>query len=242
MSKVCEQPTTVEIEDDQDDTDAILAELEAEIEDTNSAAYQARLRELHDAAPASKSSGTPGMPAARVQQDTYATLKSDDEALRFTTEHERAVLHFRHPDFARCSIMDDHLDRISQRHSYAEASGEEVAFARVDVTHVPFVVEKLGVRVLPCVIGFSKGIVKGKVVGFEGICWDSKEKDARVTKALEDTLFDWGVLKQKMLSDDHDVESDDGSADEEKGDRGIKVRRGIKGPKPSIDEDDDEWD
>ena len=225
-----------------DDTDAIFAELEAEADDTSSRAYQLRLNELQAEAGNSSANGSAGLPATGARQDSYPNLRSDDETLRFTTEHERAVVHFRHPDFARCSIMDEHLDRIAQRHNYAESSGEEIAFARVDVSSTPFIVEKLSIRVLPCVIGFAKGIVKGKVVGFEGICWDGREKDIRVSKALEDRLYEWKLVKQKMLVDEHDTDSDGEGEDEFAEARGINVRRGIKNAKQKVTDEADEWD
>jgi len=228
--------------DPEDDTDAILAELEAETDDTSSTAYQQRLNELQAEAGKGSTNGSFGLPETSARQDSYLNLRSDDETLRFTTEHEKAVVHFRHPDFARCSIMDEHLDKIAQRHNVGEASGEEVAFARVDVTNTPFIIEKLGIRVLPCVIGFAKGIVKGKVVGFEGICWNGKEKDSRVTKALEERLYEWGLLRQKMLVDEHDTDSGGDDEEERKEGRGISVRRGIRNAKQKVTDEDDDWD
>lgn len=224
-----------------EDTDAIFAELEAEVNDTTSADYQQRLRELQESASSStgQQNGTSGKLTA-LRQDSYFVLKSDDETLRFTTEHEKAIVHFRHPDFARCSIMDEHLDKISQQHSHGEAGEEGLVFARVDVQNAPFVVEKLGVRVLPCVIGFTEGIARGKVIGFEGICWDGKEKDQRVTRALEATLLSWGLLKQKMLTSDNDESDEDVS--EVKQDRGTGIRRGIQDRKHKVMDEDDDWD
>lgn len=227
---------------DDDDADAILAELQAETDDINSAIYQKRLNELQANSSNSTASKTSGFPTATLKRDLYVDLSSDDETLRFTTEHEKAVVHFRHTDFARCAIMDQHLDRIAQRHSSGEASGEEVAFAKVDVTKCPFVVEKLGVRVLPCVIGFSKGIVKGKVIGFEGICWNSKESNVEVAVSLEATLFSWGLLKQKLLMDDYDSDSDGSRNDDKEDSRSLHARRGIKGSKQRVVDVNDDWD
>lgn len=228
--------------DHEDDADAILAELEAETDDTSSAAYQQRLKDLQAEAAKTSTSSSSGLQAKTIGQDLYLQLRSDDETLQFTTEHPRAVVHFRHKDFARCSIMDEHLDRIAHRHSSSEASGEEIAFARVDVTNTPFVVEKLGIRVLPCVIAFAQGIVKGKVVGFEGICWGGREKDVRVSKALEERLYDWGLIKHKMLADEHDTESDGDEEEERKASRGTRVRRGITGAKQKVTDEDDDWE
>ena len=230
-------------EEEEEDDDAIFAELEAETDNTNSAEYQQRLRELQDSASTTdrQPNGGSGKVTGTLRQDSYFILKSDDETLRFTTEHEKAIVHFRHPDFARCSIMDDHLDRIAQQHSHGEAGGEGLVFARVNVQNAPFVVEKLGVRVLPCVIGFSGGLVKGKIVGFEGICWDGKEKDLRVTKALEAMLFSWSLLKQKMISNENEDDESDDEVNEMKRDRGMSVRRGIKDRKHKVEDEDDDW-
>lgn len=220
-----------------EDVDALLAELEAETDNTNDTAYQQRLQELQTTA--RQSTGTASTAVAK--QESYLVLKSDADTLQFTTEHQKAIVHFRHSDFGRCEIMDSHLDRISQRHLLGEANGDDLAFARVDVSHVPFLVEKLGVRILPCVIGFEKGIVKGKVVGFEGICWDSREKDPSVSKALEALLFSWGLLRQKLIVDDHDTESEGDSEDERAKARGLG-RRGVQSGKSKNVGEDDDWD
>lgn len=226
-------------QDEDEDVDAIFAELEAE----SAAADQEQLRQLKAVAEAQVRSHAINNRAAIDARELYLLLRTDDETLRFTTEHEKAIVHFRHRDFARCSIMDDHLDKIARRHGSSEASGEDIAFAKVDVSDVPFVVEKLGVRVLPCVIGFAQGIVKGRITGFEGICWDGKEQDSRVTKALEDVVFSWGLIRQRLLLDDHDTDSDNDDANEMQ-EKSEKHRRGIRGPAASIaaEEDDDEWD
>lgn len=235
---------------EEDDTDAILAELEAETEDTTSTLYQQRMAELQAESTATNTNHPNGTSTAgrttKIIQETYHTLTSDDETLRFTTEHEKAVLHFRHVDFARCAIMDEHLDKIAAAYSTAATSssdsGEEIAFAKVDVNAVPFVVEKLGVRVLPCVIGFAKGIVKGKIVGFEGVCWDGREKDGRVTVAIEEVLQGWGLLKRRLLRDEYESGSDDEEKRDRKSGASIGVRRGIKDAKKKNVAEDDDWD
>ena len=207
------------------DPDDILAELEEE-DDT---AYRAqRLQELKSAAPKSQ----PG--ASGASQATYKTLKDDDEVLRFTTEHERAVVHFFHPDFARCDTMDHHCNEIAARH--AEHGTADVAFGRIDVKNASFVVEKLGIRVLPAVLGFIKGVVKGRVTGFEGISWGGKEDGGAVSAALEAKLAEWSVVKRTLLDEADEDE------DAEKPDKSQYQRRGIKGRKQEVADEDDEWD
>jgi hypothetical protein len=208
------------------DADTLLASLEEE-DDTS---YRAqRLQELQSEHEAFRPRGTMG-------QDTpWTTLKDDDEALRFTTEHERSVVHFFHPDFARCAIMDQHCQHISTKHT--EYGNADVAFGRIDVKNAPFVVEKLNIRVLPCVIGFVKGIAKGRITGFEGVCWDGKENSKTVTLALEEKFVEWTVLRKKLLADVDDMDTDDENPEKVNG-----SSRGILGRKQQVEDEDDDWD
>jgi hypothetical protein len=202
---------------EEEDPDSLLNELENE-DDT---AYRAqRLQQLQSAAKAA---------ATSTKLDTaYVTLPDDDSTLRFTTEHERAVVHFFHPDFARCATMDSHVREIAAKHSEL---GIDVAFGRVDVQSCPFLVEKLGIRVLPCLLGFVKGVVKGRVTGFEGVSWEGRESGVVVTEAVEGRLVEWGVLRKRLVE----------VYDEEK-EKEREGRRGIKGRKQRVEDEDDDWD
>lgn len=208
------------------DADAIIDALEREDETE----YRAqRLQELKAEATASKPN------AVARPNASYVTLKDDDETLSFTTEHERAVVHFFHPEFARCSTMDQHCQEIASKHS--EFGNADVAFGRIDVKNAPFVVEKLGIRVLPCVLGFVKGVVKGRVTGFEGIAWGGKEDGTTVTRALEEKLLEWTVIKKKLVED-----GDDTDDEEAPGQKSQSGRRGITGRKQEVVDDGDDWD
>lgn len=207
------------------DPDDVLAELEAE----DDASYRAqRLQQLNSEAKESQAF------SAQSGQAIFKTLTGDDECLQFTTEYERALVHFFHPDFARCSIMDRHCEDIAAKHTgYGDG---DVAFGRIDVRNAPFVVEKLGIRVLPALLGFVKGIVKGRVTGFEGITWGGREDGPAVTSILEDKIVEWTVLKKKLLE-----EVDEDEADEIPN-KSEYQRRGIKGRKHEVDDEDDDWD
>jgi thiol-disulfide isomerase/thioredoxin len=207
-----------------EDSDDILASLEDEDDST----YRTqRLRELKAAATAT---------ATTTVKKSYVTLTGDDETLAFTTEHARAVVHFYHPDFARCNTMDSHLDLVAEKH--AEDATGDVAFGKVNVNQAPFVVEKLGVRVLPCVIGFVNGVVKGRVIGFDGVCWDGREGSVEVSRALESAFVEWTVLKKALMSKDDGDDSDE----EDDMDARKAARRGIKDRKHENQDDDDDWD
>ncbi len=210
------------------DPDALFAELEAE---DDSAFRSARAQQL-----ASELSKL--RPNNPTTTNLYITLHSDDEVLRFTTDTEKCILHFLHPDFARCGTMDAHLQRLAERHG--QYGNGEVRVGRVNVRDAAFVVEKLGVRVLPCVIGFVGGVAKGRIVGFEGVAFGGREDGLKATKEIEKMGVEWKVFERRLLVE---TEAGDGSESEEEREvRGKNGRRGIQGRKQMVDDEDDDWD
>lgn len=93
------------------------------------------------------------------------------------------MIHFYHRDFRRCQVMDKHLELIAPRHFATR-------FIRVFVENVPWLVEKLQIKVLPCVICFIHGVSKDRLIGFEEIGND----DSFTTTALELRLSLSGVI------------------------------------------------
>lgn len=95
------------------------------------------------------------------------------------------MIHFYHSNFRRCEIMDKHLAKLAPKYF-------NTRFIRVFVENVPFLVERLGIKVLPCVMCFIDGVSKDKLVGFEEL----GNVDAFETAALELRLSNSGVLKK----------------------------------------------
>ena len=69
----------------------------------------------------------------------------------------RCVIHFFHHKFKRCEIMDKHLQKLAPKYF-------NTLFIRVFVENVPWLVERLGVKVLPCVLTFVNGTSKDRYV------------------------------------------------------------------------------
>jgi hypothetical protein len=225
-----------------EDEDALFASLEAE---DDSAFRAARAQQLSEEL-AKHRPTTTHIPSVNL----YRTLHSDDEVLRFTTETEKVVLHFSHGEFNRCATMDRHLQRLAEARAKYSASGDDqdVRFARVDVKDCPFLVEKLGVRVLPCVIGFIEGQGVGRIVGFEGLgVWAGGREDRiDVTTALEEKLIEMKICGKKVVALVAGM-ADEGSDDEEEEQMNLMLksgRRGIQGSKITNknEDDDEEWD
>ncbi|KAF7592610.1 hypothetical protein BBP40_012699 [Aspergillus hancockii] len=227
--------------DDEDEDDDLFKALENEDDST----YRAQRIEQLNAEFASAQNSRPPAPSTTttiIKDSLYPTLKSDQTLLDFTTETHRCVIHFAHPDFARCGTMDEHMRALATQHY-------EVRFARVDVRNTPFIVEKLKIRVLPCVIGFKDGIAVERVLGFEGLALGGRDgTDSFSTTTLEKRLLWKGVLVQaKLKADNVDPSASDTDRDDDDGGdrRQNSRRRAIRGGKALYnrdDDDDDDWD
>lgn len=227
---------------EESDDEALFAALENE----DDGSYRdARIQQLNAELASQKTNRDPsstngGAGASVTARDSaYPTLDNDQAVLDFTTRATRCIVHFAHGDFARCGVMDARMKELASRHY-------EVQFARVDVRGTPFLTEKLGIRVLPCVIGFKDGVGVDRVVGFEGLgTGGSDGLEGFNVKVLEKRLLFKGVLTQAKFSagDDDDAGSDEASENE-----GRRFRRGprkaIRSGNPRLRgrNDDDDWD
>lgn len=95
----------------------------------------------------------------------------------------------------------------------------------MNVDNAPFLVTKLKVQVLPCVIAFVDGVGADRVVGFEGLARSGSVDDFR-TKDLEARLLAAGVLFQEKKLKEAEVG---------------RFRVGGKN-KAKDEDDDDDWD
>jgi hypothetical protein len=91
----------------------------------------------------------------------------------------------------------------------------------MNVENAPFLVTKLKIQVLPCVVAFVKGVSVDRIVGFEGLGYT---QDNFTTKDLEARLLGSGVIQRAKTTED------------------AGVRFGYKTSKKEDSGDDDEWD
>lgn len=190
------------------DEDDIFEELEREEDGVVSKFREQRLSELKKE-------------AERLQEmrqnsyGTYDTIAIEKDVLSVTTSVKHCVVHFFHHDFRRCQIMDKHLAKLAEKHFMTR-------FIRIDVDNAPFLVEKLKIQILPCVVCFVDGISVDRVIGFQ----DLGQSDTFSTSLLENRLSKAGVIKlavqlaktrktiygfrdKKGDSDDEDYDSDE---------------------------------
>ena len=68
---------------------------------------------------------------------------------------------------------------------------------KVAAEHAPFLVEKLQVRMLPCIITFQGGVAGERIVGFDRL----GRRDDFETAVLEKLLVDWCVVIKPASAD-----------------------------------------
>ncbi|KAI5480867.1 GTPase inhibitor [Pseudohyphozyma bogoriensis] len=166
--------------------------------------------------------------ATMMRDSNYGKLtemKVEKDVIAAMANAPRSVLHFFHRDFRRCKIMDRHLEKLAAKHF-------DTLFIRAEVSNVPFLVNKMEVKVLPCVIGFAGGISKMKIIGFEEL----EGGDNFSTASLELTMLQCEVLNPTPGKDPMRLLAA-GMAAASSTNR--NARRGIRG---RADDDDDELD
>ncbi|XP_058222225.1 thioredoxin domain-containing protein PLP3A-like [Rhododendron vialii] len=121
---------------------------------------------------------------------------SEGDFLGEVTGSDKVVCHFYHREFYRCKIMDKHLKSLCLRHL-------DTKFIKLDAENAPFFIAKLGIKTLPCVILFRKGVAIDRLVGFQ----DLGGKDDFTTKTLEALLLRKGILSE-VKRDEEDEHGD----------------------------------
>ncbi|KAI9324877.1 thioredoxin-like protein [Zopfochytrium polystomum] len=156
--------------------DDLFAELERDDDDTFSHFREKRMAEV-------KEEMRKVREMAENLHGTYQEILSEKEILTITTTEEKCVVHFFHKEFRRCQIMDTHISTLAAKHF-------RTRFVKIDVDNCPFLVTKLHIQVLPCVISFVKGISVDRIVGFEEL----GQSDAFQTTLLERRMAQSNVI------------------------------------------------
>jgi len=166
-----------------DDDDPIFAQLEEEIaNDDDLVVREKGLKILKEELERAK----------KMQENShgrYTEIMDEKELIRLSSREPRCVIHFYHSKFKRCEIMDKHLAKLAPKHY-------KTRFIRVFVENIPWLVEKLGIKILPCVICFIDGVSRDRVVGFEEL----GNADGFDTAILELRLLQSGVISKNNES------------------------------------------
>lgn len=110
-------------------------------------------------------------------------ITHEKDLIGFSSTERQVAIHFFHPKFQRCALLDRHLTVLARLHP-------TTLFLKANVLNCPFLTQKLKITVLPCLITFKDGASKDKIVGFEEL----GNSDAFSTGALEWRLGQSGII------------------------------------------------
>ncbi|KAF1362137.1 thioredoxin-like protein [Lizonia empirigonia] len=192
---------------DESDEDDLIAQLE---DDSELDAFRAqRIQQLHDEFDKARR-------LKASEHGTYSEIRDEKALMDITTTTKNCVVHFFKPDFNRCRIMDTHLESLAPSHY-------EARILKINVDNCPFLVTRLGVQVLPCVIAFIDGVGADRIVGFEGL---GRTPDNFTVRDLEARLIRAGVFARTKVTKEDEEE------------RKQRSKMAVK----YDDENDDDWD
>ncbi|KAK0068348.1 thioredoxin domain-containing protein plp1 [Biomphalaria pfeifferi] len=122
----------------------------------------------------------------------YTLIPDEKSFLDLTTSPivENCVIHFFHPDFRRCAIVDSHMEKLSKKYF-------KTKFAKLNVEKSNFLVTKLKIQMLPAILCFKSSIVVDRIIGFEEL----GNTDDFPSVVLEKRLAKSGVIQ---LSEEDD--------------------------------------
>jgi thiol-disulfide isomerase/thioredoxin len=125
---------------------------------------------------------------------SYTEITQDD-FLKEVTKSKYCVVHFYHPEFERCKLIDRHLEPLARKHLATK-------WMKLDANKAPFFVTKLQIRMLPTLVFFKDGIARDRLVGLD----DLGAKDEFTTSELEARIAKAGVI---ITGDKKDLEEQD---------------------------------
>ncbi|PIA12692.1 thioredoxin-like protein, partial [Coemansia reversa NRRL 1564] len=114
----------------------------------------------------------------------YLEIQKEEDIVKLVSSEKKGIVHFMHPQFARCKVLDKHLHRLARYYF-------ETRFVSISVEKCPFLVQKFQLRVLPCILAIVNGGVVDRLVGFEEL----GNNDKFSTEMLEKRLGQTGVIQ-----------------------------------------------
>lgn len=176
------------------DEDLDLDELMDEIEDEEfmSSYREKRMQEVSDHL---------RLVEKNVRNEGYGSLKIiEDEStlMKTVAKVPNAVVHFGLDKFAKCQYMDQKLNQVAEKYL-------TTMFLRTNVDQCPFLVSKLGIKVLPFVICYKNGQEVLRILGFSKL---GNNPNSFPLDALVKLLRSKKVISAKYKDDETSSDSD----------------------------------
>ncbi|KAG9395771.1 Thioredoxin [Carpediemonas membranifera] len=122
----------------------------------------------------------------------------EKDFLEHTTSYDNVIVHFYHPDFQACKVLDRHLEKLAKQYL-------DVRFLKLNAIHAEFFVQKLKIKTLPNLIMFREGKVVDKIIGFDEL----GGTDDFHTRTLENRIARAGLIQKKAITRGHGYSDDE---------------------------------
>ncbi|ODV76699.1 thioredoxin-like protein [Suhomyces tanzawaensis NRRL Y-17324] len=117
-------------------------------------------------------------------------ILDEKELMNIVTQNELVIIHFYQPNFQRCKIMNERLAQVAEKHL-------TLKILRITAESAPFLVTKLGIKVLPFVVIYKKGKELTRTVGFEKF---GNDPNTFPVEALERFLIMHNVINRRTIN------------------------------------------
>ncbi|ODV85836.1 hypothetical protein CANARDRAFT_189951, partial [[Candida] arabinofermentans NRRL YB-2248] len=183
-----QQENNADDKDDGYDSDALLDELENELENDDSYLNkyrESRMNQLSKEINRSKKAIDDMDSSAGL----YKEITDEGELIRLTSQTKTVVILFYNPNFKTCKMLDNSLETLSYKHIHT-------SFYKIEATNAPFLATRLSIKVLPCIVMYRNGLEVNRVVGLQGLI-NGEDLNSYKTENLESLLLMNGILERK---------------------------------------------
>lgn len=155
----------------------------------------------------------------------YMELTDTKEFFNAAKKSSKMCVHFYRSVTARCQIVDAHFEKLAQKHV-------ECRFVKIDAEKNPFLVEKLGIILMPTMVLIKDGKTDHAIHGFD----EFGGHDDFTTSDMAYVLSQYGMIKEEAVED----RSEDMKANTA-GFNAIRISQ-IKAAHQPLDDDDDDFE
>lgn len=99
-------------------------------------------------------------PLTTSSMNRYLEVNDTKEFFNVAKKSTRVIVHFYRPTTPRCEIVDAHFQKLCQTHL-------ETRFIKINVEKNPFLVERLGILLIPTITLIKDGKTEHSILGFD---------------------------------------------------------------------------
>lgn len=118
------------------------------------------------------------------------TVSTEKQLMDLVTGNDTVIVHFYQANFEKCQKMNDKLKILAEKHL-------TVKVLAIEAKDAPFLVTKLGIKMLPFVVIYRQGKEVERLVGFEKLGNDANDFKY---EALEQFLYSRNVINRKAIN------------------------------------------